>query len=65
MAFGIKNRTHISDYISKISSSSTSIFMYACTQNEISKYIDRLPNETSSGHNEINYILLKNSNFDY
>ena len=60
MASGIKNsRTHINGYISKIPNSSTSIFMYACTQNEISKHIDRLPNKTSSGHNEINNILLK------
>ena len=33
--------------------------MYVCTQNEISKHIDKLPNKTSSGHDEINNILLK------
>ena len=60
MASRIKNsRTHINDYISKIPNSSTSIFTYACTWNEISKHIDKLPNKTSSGHNRINNILLK------
>ena len=60
MASGIKKcMTNIKDYISKITNTSTSIFMYAWTQNEISKLIDKLPNKTSSGHDEINNILLK------
>ena len=33
--------------------------MHPCTQNEISKLIDQLPNKTSSGHDEINNLLLK------
>ena len=54
-----QSHKQISDYISKIPNNNRTLFMHPCTQNEILKLIDQLPNKTSSGHDEINNILLK------
>ena len=61
MSSNIKqSHKQISDYISKIPNNNRTFFMHPCTPNEISIPIDQLPNKTSSEHNEINNLLLKN-----
>ena len=45
--------------MSKILNNNRTLFMNPCSQNEVSKLIDQLPNKSSSGHDEINNLLLK------
>ena len=54
-----QSHKQISNYISKIPNNNRTLFINPCTQNEISKLIDQLPNKTSSGYDEINNLLLK------
>ena len=46
-------------YLKKIPQNSKSPYLAPTTRYEIAKIIDKLPNKTSSGHNNINNILLK------
>ena len=46
-------------YLKKIPTNPSSIFMKPTTQAEIIKLIDKLPNKTSKGHDDISNILLK------
>ena len=47
------------EYLNKISYNSESLFLHPTSSIEISKLIDKLPNKTSSGHDEISNIILK------
>ena len=49
----------VSSYLEKIRQNSSSLFMNPCTIYEIKKLIDGLPNKTSSGHDDISNLLLK------
>ena len=53
-------KTGIDEYISKMSSSSsTTLFLSLTNTNEINKLIQNLPNKNSSGHDSISNNLLK------
>ena len=52
-------KTRIDEYISKMSSSSTTLFLSPTNTNEINKLIQNLPNKNSSGHDSISNNLLK------
>ena len=47
------------EYLNKITSNSESLFLHPTTCTEINILIDKLPNKTSSGHDEISNIILK------
>ena len=47
-------------YFKKITHSPKSLYVLPTTMQEIIKIIDNLPNKNSSGHDNINNILLKN-----
>ena len=51
--------TPVSEYISQIPCNSKSLMLHPCTEIEIDKLINLLPNKTSCGVDEINNILLK------
>ena len=52
-------KTRIDEYISKMSSSSTTLFLSPTNTNEINNLIQNLPNKNSSGHDSISNNLLK------
>ena len=49
----------VTSYLEKIRQNSSSLFLNPCTTHDIKKLIDSLPNKTSSGHNNISNLLLK------
>ena len=51
--------TSVDEYLLKIRRSKTSIFLHPVTYRELDKLIDKLPNKTSSGFDNISNILLK------
>ena len=53
------SKTPIKDYLEKIQTSPTSVFLEPCTHHEVDKLISNLPNKTSSGFDGISNILLK------
>ena len=46
-------------YLGKIESQVKSIYLEPMTMNEITRLIDKLPNKTSSGYDNVNNVLLK------
>ena len=56
---GGNSKTKINDYINKIPEQKDSMFLAPCTELEICKLIDNLPNKNSSGYDDISNILLK------
>ena len=54
-----KPTNSISYYLNKIEKNPKSLFLSLTTTVEIDKYISNLPNKTSSGHDAINNVLLK------
>ena len=54
-----KSGTNINDYIAKITSNNSSLFLTPTTEHEVSSLITALPNKTSSGYNNINNLILK------
>ena len=52
-------KNSIKYYLSKITKNRKSLFLCPTTTTEFNKYISNLPNKTSSGHDEINNVLLK------
>ena len=52
----------INHYLSRIESSSKTIFLHPMTQREIELLIKKLPSKTSSGHDQISNKLLKDLN---
>ena len=46
-------------YLDKIESSTKTLFLHPCTENEIETLIKNLPYKTSSGHDNISNVLLK------
>ena len=50
---------NITHYNAKINHNTKSIYFHKVTESEVLKSINQLPNKTSSGHDEINNILLK------
>ena len=53
------NCPRINDYINKIPINPNSLYLVPTNEHEIGKIIDKLPNKLSSGHDNINNILLK------
>ena len=51
--------TPVSEYIGRITSNPKSIMLSPCTESELSRLINSLPNKTSHGIDEINNVLLK------
>ena len=54
-----KSNNSINYYLNKIDRNPKSLFLSPTTAVEIDKYISNLPNKTSSGHDAINNVLLK------
>ena len=52
-------KSSINEYLSKMSSSSTTLFLSPTNTTEINNLIQNLPNKNSSGHDSISNILLK------
>ena len=50
----------IYDYINKIPRQVQSLYLHQTTEQEVKKFINKLPNKPSSGYDGINNILLKN-----
>ena len=53
------SKKNISEYLKKIHVSSKSIYFYPVTETEINRLITNLPNKTSSGHDNISNVLIK------
>ena len=56
---GGNSKKNISEFINKIPRLNKSVFLTPCSKEEISSLIDKLPNKHSSGHDNIDNILLK------
>ena len=54
-----QSKENITYYNTKIDQNTKSIYFHKVTECEVKKLINQLPNKTSSGHDEINNILLK------
>ena len=54
-----KSKTHIDDYLAAIRCNQSSIFLAPTSITEISKLLEGLPNKCSSGHDNVNNLLLK------
>ena len=54
-----KNKKPIEEYLSMIRMNKKSVFFYPTTGQEITKLIRNLPNKKSSGHDDIDNVLLK------
>ena len=52
-------KTNAKSYIGKIPVNNKSLFLYPTTEREIKIIIEKLPNKSSSGHNDISNNLLK------
>ena len=52
-------RTNVDEYLSKIRMSENSIRLSPVTYHKLDRLIDKLPNEVSSGYENISNILLK------
>ena len=52
----IKSITH---YLDKINRNTKSVFLAPCTEMELIKIIDKLPNKKSAGHDGMSNVLLK------
>ena len=56
----IKTPQHNFDYyLRQITQNVTSMYMTPTSKEEIEKLIDKLPNKTSKGHDDISNVLLK------
>ena len=53
------SKKSISEYINKIQPEKRNLFMSPCTPIELDKLIQKLPNKTSSGYDQISNVLLK------
>ena len=53
------SKKKIEDYLNKIERQTASVFLTPCTEFEINKIINEMPNKASSGHDDISNILLK------
>ena len=49
----------VENYLEKIRANRLSLFMNPCTTYEIKRLIEKLPSKTSSGHNNVSNLLLK------
>ena len=56
---GGNSTKNISEYINKIPRLNKCMFLTPCSKEEISSLIDKLPNKHSSGHDNVDNILLK------
>ena len=54
-----KPTVNVEEYTSKITSNNSTLYLYPTNQAEISKLLSKLPNKTSSGHDDISNCLLK------
>ena len=54
-----KSKKHIDDYLAVIRRNQSSIFLEPTSITEISKLLKGLPNKSSSGHDNVNNLLLK------
>ena len=54
-----KSKKPIEEYLSMIRMNKKSVFFYPTTRQEITKLIQNLPNKKSSGHDNIDNVLLK------
>ena len=55
----LKSKKHIDEYLTMIRRNQTSIFFEPTSIAEINKLLKGLPNESSSGHDNVNNLLLK------
>ena len=53
------SKKNISEYLKKINISSKTLYFYPVTETEIDRFITDLPNKKSSGHDNINNVLIK------
>ena len=56
----VPSSTHINDYLSKIDQNITSFYVLSIDRDEIINLVLALPNEMSSGYENISNVLLKN-----
>ena len=54
-----KSKLKVAEYTSEIVINNSTLYLYPTNQFEISKLLSKLPNKTSSGHDDISNCLLK------